>query len=77
MRKTAIARLADNLNDTPLLFPPLKHIAFEIALLCSHGKRFLRNSVTFLLEFHLLLILILVLGYEVYAFAHFLYQHLP
>jgi len=35
VRKTAIARLADNLNDIPLLFPPLKHIAFEIASLCG------------------------------------------
>jgi len=35
MRRTVIARLADNLNDVPLLFPPLKHIAFEIALLCG------------------------------------------
>jgi hypothetical protein len=35
MRKTAIARLADNLKDVPLLFPPLKDIAFEIASLCG------------------------------------------
>ena len=33
MPKTAFAKLADNLNDIPLLFPPLKHIAFEIASL--------------------------------------------
>ena len=35
MRKTAIARLAESLNDVPLLFPPLKHIAFEIASFCG------------------------------------------
>ena len=35
MRKTAIAKLADNLNEISLLFPPLKHIAFEIASLCG------------------------------------------
>ena len=31
MQKSAIAKLADNLNDIPLLFPPLKRIAFELA----------------------------------------------
>jgi hypothetical protein len=30
MQKSAIAKLADNLNDIPLLFPPLKRIAFEL-----------------------------------------------
>ena len=33
--KTAIAKLADNLNDIPLLFPPLKYIAVEIASFCG------------------------------------------
>lgn len=33
--KTEIAKLADNLNDIPLLFPPLKHIAVEVASLCG------------------------------------------
>jgi hypothetical protein len=31
-----IARLADNLNDIPLLFPPLKHIAFDVADICCY-----------------------------------------
>lgn len=35
MRKTVIARLAENLNDIPLLFPPLKRIAFELAEICG------------------------------------------
>jgi hypothetical protein len=35
MPKTAIAKLAHNLDDIPLLFPPLKHIALEIASLCG------------------------------------------
>jgi hypothetical protein len=35
MRKSAIAKLAENLNDIPLLFPPLKHIVFEAASLCG------------------------------------------
>ena len=34
-KKTWIARLADNLRDIPLLFPPLKHIAFEVASFCG------------------------------------------
>jgi hypothetical protein len=33
MRKTAIARLAENLNDIPLLFPPLKQIVLELGSL--------------------------------------------
>jgi hypothetical protein len=33
--KTAIAKLADNLNDIPLLFTPLKYIAVEIASFCG------------------------------------------
>jgi hypothetical protein len=35
MRKTAVARLAEFLNDISLLFPPLKHIAVEIASFCG------------------------------------------
>jgi hypothetical protein len=35
MRRTAITRLADNLKDVPLLFPPLKYIAVEIASFCG------------------------------------------
>jgi hypothetical protein len=35
MRKTAIARLAENLRDVPLLFPPLKYIALELASFCG------------------------------------------
>lgn len=35
MRKTAIAKLADNLSDIPFLFARLKHIAFEIASFCG------------------------------------------
>lgn len=35
MRKTQIARLADNLKDIPLLFPPLKYILIEVASICG------------------------------------------
>ena len=29
-KKTWTVRLADNLDDIPLLFPPLRHIIFEL-----------------------------------------------
>lgn len=35
MRKTAVAKLADNLKDVPLLFLPMRYIALEIASFCG------------------------------------------
>lgn len=35
MHKTPVAKLADNLKDVPLLFPPLKYIALEVASFCG------------------------------------------
>jgi len=35
MHKTSIAKFAENLKDVPLVFPPLKYIAVEVASMCG------------------------------------------